>query len=413
LTAITALVTILLCFCLYAGQQNRRLLTPVQVLVVAILVRAMFVFRPPELSDDIFRYLWDGLQMLAGSNPYALPPAAVLSDGCLPAGLAALVNHPHLTTIYPPAAQLVFAAGASLKAGVVGLKALLVLLDLLTCILLMRMLQMLQKPTWLVVLYAWHPLPVLEIAGSGHIDGAGILFLLLAIYLLIKRIDSNRFRPRVKSAWCQAVFSGFAFSGAILTKLFPLVFFPGLLIMAGRSHWKYFCLGVAGGTLLLGLPFFPDIRHAWTTLSLYARTWEFSGFLYRLLSTTLLSGIPARWLLGLLYAAAMVVSYGSNGARGGSVLHILRVFYILSLVFLLLTPTLHPWYALYLVLFLPFCAGPGGVILSWAVLLAYRILIPFTLLGAWVEDDLIPLMIFAAPVVAWLIGKAHKRFSAS
>jgi hypothetical protein len=157
LTAIAALVSMLLCFCLYAGQQDRRLCTPGQVLVVAILVRAMFVFRPPELSDDIFRYLWDGLQMLAGQNPYALPPAAVLPDGRMPAGLAVLVNHPHLTTIYPPAAQLVFAAGASLNAGVVGIKALLVLLDLLTCILLMRILQMLQKPTWLVVLYAWHP----------------------------------------------------------------------------------------------------------------------------------------------------------------------------------------------------------------------------------------------------------------
>lgn len=404
LTAITALVTLLLCICLYAGGQDRWCCTPGHLLVVAILIRAMFVFRPAELSDDIFRYLWDGLRLLAGRNPYALAPIAVSPDGGMPSGLLALINHPHLTTIYPPAAQLVFAAGASLKAGIAGLKALLVLFDLLTCILLMRLLRVLQRPTWTAVIYAWHPLPVLEIAASGHVDGAGLLFLLVAVYLLIRQSDTHRHTSCNSHRWCRPFFSGLAFCLAVLTKLFPLVCFPGLLILAGRSRWKCFCLGAAGGTLLLLLPFCPDIRHAWTPLILYARTWEFSGFLYRLLASTPLSGIQTRWLLGMVYVGVMLIAYRSIGTQRASVPNLFRVFYILSLVFLLLTPTLHPWYALTLSLFLPFSAGPGGLVLSWAVLLAYRVLIPFTLLDAWVEDDRTALMIFAAPVVAWLLA---------
>lgn len=403
LIAVTALVTLVLSICLYAGGRHYWECTPCQLLLVAILVRAMFVLRPAELSDDIFRYLWDGLRLLSGHNPYALAPAAVAPTGDMLAGLRDLVNHSHLTTIYPPAAQLVFAAGASLKAGIVGLKILLVLFDLLTCILLMRLLQVLQKPTWLAVMYAWHPLPVLEIAASGHIDGAGMLFLLLAVYLLIRPSDSQGNGPLGDQMKCRLFFSGLAFSFSVLTKLFPLVFFPGLLMLAGRSHRKYFCLGIVGGILLLLLPFCPDIHHGWPTLALYARTWEFSGFLYRLMASTPLSGIWSRWLLGLLYAAVMALCYRSIFKPFASISNLLRVFYMLSLGFLLFTPTLHPWYALYLVLFLPFSAGPGGMVLSWAVLLAYRVLIPFTLLGTWVEDEWTPLLIWAAPIAAWFL----------
>ena len=178
--------------------------------------------------------------------------------------------------------------------------------------------------------------------------------------------------------------------------------------MAGRSRGKYFCIGLVGGLLLLALPFCPDIRHAWPTLTLYARTWEFSGFIYRLLAATQLGGVWARWLIGLFYAAVMLVCYRSAGGWCAPPANLPGVFYRLSLAFLLLTPTLHPWYALYLVLFLPFSAGPAGLVLSWAVLLAYRVLLAWTVLGVWVEDDRTALMIFAAPVAAGLLSRRKR-----
>ena len=410
LTAVAALVTLILSVCLYAGGKSRWHCTTGQLMMVSIVIRAMFVCRPAELSDDIYRYLWDGLRLLAGQNPYALAPLAVQPHDGLPAGLLSLVNHPHLTTLYPPFAQLVFAAGASLKAGVLGIKAVLVCFDLLTCMLLVRLLKTFNKPVWLAIMYAWHPVPVLEIAGSGHIDGVGGLFLLLAIYLLTRCSPSHRNANPIGPRWLRPFFSGLALACAVLTKLFPLVCVPGLLILAGRSWRKYFCLGATVGTLALVLPFCPDIRHAGDTLVLYARTWEFSGFLYRCLSSTPLSGIWSRWLLGLVYAGVVIIAYRFIDVRRPSGLDLCRVFYILCLGFLALTPTLHPWYALYLILFLPFSAGPGGLVFSWAVLLAYRVLIPFTILGVWIEDDLTPLLIVAAPVTAWGLSRFCMQF---
>lgn len=407
---LTALITLLLALLLYFSElDDRWRLTPNQVMGIAAFLRAMFVFSAPTLSDDVFRYLWDGLTLLGGHNPYSLAPIAAGPQDGLPAELLGLVNHSHLITIYPPAAQLVFSLGAVMNAGVVGIKLVLVLMDLLTCLLLIKLLKRLQKPPNLVLLYAWHPLPVLEIAASGHIDGAGMLFVALAVYLCLPD-PSPDISPAKGLHPYRLVLSGLVFSMAVLTKLFPLVFLPGLLIMAGRSGMTYFCLGAAAGALLLALPFYPDIRHAWTTLSLYARTWEFSGFVYRLLSATPLAGTWTRWLIGLFYAAFMLVSYRPAGALHPFPTELMGVFYRLTLVFLLLTPTLHPWYALYLALFLPFAAGPAGLVLSWAVFIAYRVLIGWGVLGVWVEDDRTALMIFAAPIATGFLTRLARHY---
>jgi hypothetical protein len=54
---------------------------------------------------------------------------------------------------------------------------------------------------------------------------------------------------------------------------------------------------------------------------------------------------------------------------------VIKALYAVTIVFLFLTPTLYPWYALYLVSFLPFTAGAAGLILTWSVFLSYRVLI--------------------------------------
>jgi len=77
-------------------------------------------------------------------------------------------------------------------------------------------------------------------------------------------------------------------------------------------------------------------------------------------------------------------------------------FYSIAFTFLLLTPTLHPWYALYLACLLPFAAGPAGLVFGWSVFLAYQVQIGYTLLGQWVESDMTAWMIVSAPAAAVL-----------
>ena len=82
-----------------------------------------------------------------------------------------MITHPEMHTIYPPAAQLFFAAGAAFGKSVTGMKIIFIIFDVFTCMLLIKLLIALDMPVWRSVLYAWHPLPVLEISGSGHVDG--------------------------------------------------------------------------------------------------------------------------------------------------------------------------------------------------------------------------------------------------
>ncbi len=77
LAGVTAFMTVLLALVLYLGEQGEVSLTPAVILGVALLLRIFFLFNPPQLSDDVYRYLWDGATILSGNSPYAAAPACI------------------------------------------------------------------------------------------------------------------------------------------------------------------------------------------------------------------------------------------------------------------------------------------------------------------------------------------------
>jgi len=46
------------------------------ILIFGIFFRLIFISQNPVLSDDIYRYLWDGKVSAAGINPYQFAPNA-------------------------------------------------------------------------------------------------------------------------------------------------------------------------------------------------------------------------------------------------------------------------------------------------------------------------------------------------
>lgn len=406
---------VLLAIAVYLGETRDIGWSPRAIIIVAAAFRLMFLFRSPELSDDIYRYLWDGLTILHGNNPYAFAPSDAKP---LAADLLSHVNHPHLITIYPPAAQIIFAIGAFLG-GILGIKAVLVAADIAVCAIILRILSRMKMPPSRAVLYAWHPLPILEIAGSGHIDGAGILFLMLAFMLLIPRKNDPVFSSS-NNGPASAV-AGVAFSLAVLVKLFPLVFFPAFLFLAGRKGRGPFILGTVIGAAALSIPFLPGLYNMFTTLEIYVRNWEFAGFAFQSLHEMFPSDSTARQIITvtfLLIAATLYASLFRKRENPAADVYTPSLFpaafktaYCITLAFLLLTPTLHPWYALYLAFLLPFVPGIAGQVMTWAVLLSYRVLINFTLLGTWEEKDAIPAMIWAATVGTLVLSWLARRWS--
>ncbi len=80
---------------------------------VAILLRAFFCFGDPFLSDDVFRYIWEGVLSAEGGNPYADAPDAFspVNDS-----IHSRINHSEITSIYPPLAMWLFGLLSQIEA---------------------------------------------------------------------------------------------------------------------------------------------------------------------------------------------------------------------------------------------------------------------------------------------------------
>src|ERR1700742_5196271 len=161
--------------------------TFVIILVCAAASRLVCLFSPPFLSSDIFRYVWDGQVQAAGINPFRYIPA----DSHL-AFLRDLDIYPHINrrdyahTIYPPGAQMLFLLITRIGATVRWMKAGMVGLEALTIWILIKLLQLLGLPREQVLVYAWHPLVLWEVASSGHVDGAALPLIALALLFYVR-----------------------------------------------------------------------------------------------------------------------------------------------------------------------------------------------------------------------------------
>jgi len=410
-----------LAFLLYEEEIGRLALSPFTILCFALFFRLLFLFRLPDLSDDIYRYLWDGLQMLHGNNPYAAAPFDARPFDNLSASLLAKINHPGVVTIYPPFAQIVFAAGAAVSHNFICFKVPMVILDLGICSLLCMILPFMNLPASRAILYAWHPLPIVEIAGSGHVDGVGILLFFLAIYVLLQKParddaghDYHQWPSFMARQYTKPLLAGIIFALAVLIKFIPLIYLPALLLVTANP--LTFGLAFLATSLLIALPFTPDLTHMFTTLSTYLQNWEFSNFAFRMLRNLLSSGNQARIILSCLFICCLIaftVSFRMK-SRGcdtqQKLLQFMNALYGITFGFLLLTPALHPWYALYLVSLLPFMAGTAGLVFTWAIFLSYRVVIGYAIHGQWIESDLIAAVIWFSPAVAWSAHSAVQFF---
>lgn len=196
------------------------------IAAIAIAARLLVLAAPPLLSTDIYRYVWDGRVQAAGINPYLYIPAdpalAPLRDpGQGPSDIFANINRADFApTIYPPAAQALFALVGLTASSIWTMKAVMMAFDLLTAAILLVLLRTARLPLALVVVWAWHPLVIWEFANEGHIDAASIAFTAAAL------LAAARLRP----AW-----AGAALATAVLLKLLPLPLFAALW---RRPHWR-------------------------------------------------------------------------------------------------------------------------------------------------------------------------------
>jgi alpha-1,6-mannosyltransferase len=199
------------------------------VLGVAASLRVLMLAPPPVLSTDVYRYVWDGRMQAAGINPYRYIPA----DPAL-AALRDTVVYPQINradyarTIYPPIAQMVFAAVGRVWDSVMGMRLAMLGFEALGIICLQWLLPLAGLPCERILIYTWNPLVLWSFAKDGHVDAIAVGLLGRALLL----------RVRHKDGW-----AGAALAGAALAKFLPLVVAPAFL--RGGRVWRPALAGLA------------------------------------------------------------------------------------------------------------------------------------------------------------------------
>jgi len=317
-----------------------------RVLLWAAVFRVCGLLGGPFFEDDFYRYLWDGYRFATTGTPYGIAPEAFFADPGVPGifrGILDQINNPDLPTIYAPLTQLVFLLGYLISPGsVTALQAILVVFDLVTIVLLFRL-----TSARNVLLYAWCPLVVKEIAFTAHPDGVGVCLLLAAIIL------SGRSRLSL-AAICLGLAAG--------AKVFALLLAPLVLLRAAPRHWALSVAVFAG----LYAPFVLSGGTDMESFAVFARQWEFNSALFYVFSPAI-GVFESKILLGLGFAALWIsysLRYRKNTGR------IPRGDWLYGAL-LLVSPVINPWYLLWL---LPFAAVFPSVwawTASFAVLLSY------------------------------------------
>lgn len=334
-----------------------------QLLVVAIAIRLGLFWGVPSLSDDYFRFVWDGQIRTEDFNPYTSSPAELVDQ--LPErfnSLYSCLNSSKYHSTYPPLSQYIFSIPAWSGINDVFwfmtvMRSILLLFDIGVLILLFQFTARVSS----VLVYAFNPLVILELTGNLHFEGVVIFFLLLAWWLYKKG---------------NGLSAALALSFGILTKLTPLMFLPVLFRKLGFQKAVLNYLVIVAGIVLFSIPFldFHILGGMGDGLDLFFRKFEFNaglfflireiGFWFKGYDTVQTVG---PWLsiiaFGLIVVySILIVEKSTNWAKA---------FTVILFVQLIFATTVHPWYIIPLVAFGCVTGYAFPVVWSGLIFLSY------------------------------------------
>jgi hypothetical protein len=359
------------------------------VLAVALVARVVVVCgTQPVLSDDIWRYIHDGATLGNGVNPYASAPDDLsASQVPLPGtGVMGRINNPELVTIYQPTSQYVFAALDRVwelspsawqrwdanhdKVFRFGF----VLFDMAIIGLILWQLRSMGRSEWWATSYAWHPLAISEVAGSGHQDVIGIAFLLLALVLAGRLVKCKEGEALSRKRLYIVVLAGGAFGLAVGVK--PVVLPIALALAWTLRHRPRMVALSAGATVLTGaaiyLPFvFMDggLAGMIETTRTFIDKWSFNASAYDVVSSYVVGKPWVDYSAAAVLLAVIVLTLSKKltGQRPDAA----RSAGAFLFASLLVSSTVHPWYLLWALALLPWYFSPALWVLSLTVVASY------------------------------------------
>ncbi len=260
---------------------------------LALAFRLVYLFTIPMLSDDYFRFLWDGSLVINGINPFHYLPTDIDIDFPLKSDLLHGMNSPNYYSIYPPISQVLYSFGAwflpfGILPSIIAIRVPLILAEIGMIFLLPKLLKKLNINQKNSLWYILNPLVIIELTGNLHFEGLMLFFLIAGVYAFTNS-KTNR----------GAILLGF--SAAV--KLLPLILFP---LFLRKYKWKeaikiYLIAGATFTLLWLPLLDVLTIEHFFDSFNLYFKSFEFNASLYYVL----------RWMGYQIYGYNMIELLGS------------------------------------------------------------------------------------------------------
>ncbi len=345
---------------------------------LAILCRVVLWVDSPTLSTDVWRYIWDGRLINTGINPYMYRVDAPELDH-LRTPLSAKIEHTHMATPYPPAAQIIFSSIVAISSeNPLAMQIAFTAFDLGNGLLIALLLKQLKRPARQSLLYLLNPLIIVEFAHGAHIDAAMTFFVLLALLTYAQQ---------------QKSLSSIGLAGAVLIKYIPLLLVPVFL-----RYWKWRATLVFGLVVLLGfLPFLnaglgvgaqDDGSGILGAVRIYTNSWKTNDGVFYWLTEQLkpYTNNPTRTARNITTLILLMLG-GYVWLRSSAMLNLARAIEhstMLISTYLLLSAAVFPWYLTWLIALLPlikinnfrnmlFIAG--WLYFSWAIQISYLIYI--------------------------------------
>lgn len=339
---------------------------------VGLVIRLVLLFSTPFLSQDFYRFIWDGRLFLSGINPYEYVPNSILNNIATFEDAAFL--HQKMGNLsasnfsnYPPFNQFIFVVGAwisgkSIFLNILFFKMIIILADIGIYHFGKKILKHFNSNPKAIFLYFLNPLVILELTGNLHFEGVMLFFLILGFYFLIRE-------NWILAAFCIAI--------SISTKLLPLLILPIFFqYFTFKKVVAFYILIIAIFTLLF-IPFVTTnlIDNYLKSISLWFVTFEFNASIYYLCREVgfYIKGYNTIGIIGKIIpvVAILIVLFYAFLKKNRSLQNIITHSLLALTFYFFLSTTVHPWYIINLVVLSVFTRYTYPLVWSFVIIVSY------------------------------------------
>ncbi len=347
------------------------------LLVAGIAFRLVFIAATPNLSQDFYRFLWDGELIKLGVNPYLYTPDEIIANSLIQfksmntlyEGMGALSAR-HFSN-YPPINQLLFYLSSwlgmgSIASSIVCMRLFIIGADVGVLLIGRKLLQHAGRSIHQMFWYFLNPLVIIELTGNLHFEGVMLFLFLASIYLLVKS---------------KIIYAAPVYAASIMLKLIPLLFLPLLLKFLGVKKSLLFYILVGSFCIVYLLPFYdPELVSNYTkTLELWFSNFEFNAGIYSVVKWIGVEYFDAKaWRLIAPYGTfvqvttVVFITLLAFLRKNKTLPSLFSSMFLSLLVYYLLSTTVHPWYVIFLLVLGMFTTYRNVAILwSATIILSY------------------------------------------